>query len=135
MATVALDASPVNVLRSLRGSIIAARLAYPEVLHLEMRDSAGGTWQLATQDAEYFSADPGELVARSVENAEIDPATGELRLRLSNDEVLMVAPAQREALDDPPNWELITPNGLALEFGPGMRWQISSADARLTPAA
>jgi hypothetical protein len=28
----------------------------------------------------------------------------------------------------PPYWELISPDGLVLEFGPGVRWQISSAD-------
>jgi hypothetical protein len=42
MATVvALDASPANVLRSLRGSIVDARIAYPDVLHVEVRDSRG----------------------------------------------------------------------------------------------
>jgi hypothetical protein len=38
-----------------------------------------------------------------------------------------VKPAAQEASDDPPNWELITPGGVLLEFGPGVRWQISSA--------
>jgi hypothetical protein len=33
-----LDASPANVLRALRGKVTAARLAYPDVLHLEVRD-------------------------------------------------------------------------------------------------
>ena len=35
--------------------------------------------------------------------------------------------AAQEASDDPPNWELITPGGVLLEFGPGVRRQISSA--------
>jgi hypothetical protein len=39
-------------------------------------------------------------------------------------------PATQEAEDDPPNWELITPGGVVLEFGPGVRWQIGSADSR-----
>jgi hypothetical protein len=43
--------------------------------------------------------------------------------------VLDVKPAAQEANDDPPNWELITPGGVVLEFGPGVRWQISSATA------
>ena len=30
--------------------------------------------------------------------------------------------------DDPPDWELISPAGVVLEFGPGVRWQISGAD-------
>ena len=129
MATVvALNASPANVLRSMRGSIVDARVAYPQVLHVEIRDSAGELWRLATQDAEWSPADPGSLIGRLIEDAEIDDGTGELRCRLSDGSSLDVRPTAREASDDPPNWELITPGGLVLEFGPGMRWQISSAD-------
>jgi hypothetical protein len=135
MATVGLDASPANVLRSMRGAIVAARLAYPDVLHVEIRDASGGTWRLASQDAEFAPRDPDELVSRVVEDAEIDAASGELRVKLSEEGLLKVTPARQEASDDPPNWELITPDGLALEFGPGLRWQISSANATLPPAA
>lgn len=129
-SAVALDASPVTVLRSMRGPVIRARLAYPDVLHVEVRDPVGGIWRLATQDAEFSPADPGALLGKSVEDAEIDAASGELRLKLSGAETLAVAPSRGEAPDDPPSWELITPDGLALEFGPGLRWQISSADGR-----
>lgn len=130
MATVvALDASPANVLRSMRGPIVDARLAYPDVLHVEVRDSSGELWRLATQDAEWSPSDPAELVGNSIDDAEIDEDTGELRCKLSNGSLLDVKPAAREASDDPPNWELITPGGVVLEFGPGVRWQISSADA------
>jgi hypothetical protein len=134
MATVALDASPVNVLRSMRGAIVAARLAYPDVMHFEVRDFAGGTWRFATQDAEFAPTDPSELVGKAVEAAEIDAQTGELRMKLADGATVAVMPTPREAPDDPPNWELITPDGLALEFGPGMRWQISSADAPARPS-
>ncbi len=130
MATsLALDASPANVLRSMRGSIVGARIAYPQVLHVEIRDAAGGLWRLATQDAEWSPLDPEELVGHSIEDAEIDESTGELRCRLSEGYVLDVKPALHETDDDPPHWELITPGGVVLEFGPGVRWQISSADA------
>lgn len=130
MATVlALDASPVNVLRSLRGSIVDAQKAYPDVLHVEIRDSAGELWRLATQDAEWTPSDPRELVGQAIADAEIDENSGELRCKLSNGSVLDVRPGAHEAEDDPPNWELITPGGVLLEFGPGVRWQISSADA------
>jgi hypothetical protein len=129
MATVvALDASPANVLRSMRGSIVDAHLAYPNVLHVEVRDSAGDLWRLATQDAEWSPSDPDELVGNSIEDAEIDEGTGELRCKLSGGSWLEVKPAAHVADDDPPNWELITPAGVVLEFGPGVRWQISSVD-------
>jgi len=129
MATVvALDASPANVLRSLRGSIVDARIAYPDVLHVEVRDSGGDLWRLATQDAEWSPADPGQLVGRSIDDVAIDGESGELRCMLSDGSVLDVRPAAIEAQDDPPNWELVSPSGVVLEFGPGMRWQISGAD-------
>lgn len=132
---VALDASPLNVLRSMRGQIVDARIAYPEVLHVEVKDSEGELWRLATQDAEWSPADPAELVGRSVDDADIDAETGELRCKLSDGSLLDVKPAAREAEDDPPNWELITPGGVVMEFGPGVRWQIGSEDGRASSRA
>jgi hypothetical protein len=130
MATVvALDASPATVLRSMRGSIIDARIAYPEVLHVEVRDSGGGIWRLTTQDAEFSPSDPARLVGRSIDDADIDEESGELRCRLSDGSVLDIKPAVPETEEDPPYWELINPAGVVLEFGPGVRWQISGADA------
>src|SRR4051794_34104607 len=132
MATVvALDASPVNVLRSMRGAIVDARIAYPNVLHLEIRDARGDLWRLATQDAEWSPSDPAGLIGRSVEEVNIDES-GELRCRLSDGSHLEVKPSSQATKDDPPNWELISPNGVALEFGPGVRWQISGADAPIS---
>lgn len=78
-AAVALDASPLGVLRSMRGRIVDARIAYPEILHVEVKDSAGELWKLATQDAEWSPSDPADLVGRSVCDADIDKETGELR--------------------------------------------------------
>jgi hypothetical protein len=122
------DASPRPVLSSLSGSIVNARIAYPDVLHVEVRDSRGELWRLATQDAEWSPSDPTELVGRSIDDAEIDEESGELRCRLSDGSVLDVKPGALEGDDDPPYWELISPAGIVLEFGPGVRWQISSAD-------
>jgi len=125
-----LDDLPGNLLRSMHGRIVDARIAYPEILHVEVRDSAGELWKLATQDAEWSPSDPADLVGRSVDDADIDKETGELRCKLSDGSLLDVKPAARGAEDDPPNWELITPRGVVLEFGPGVRWQIGSADSR-----
>ncbi len=130
MATVvALDVSPSSVLRAMRGSIVAARVAYPDVLHVEVRDSKGDLWRLATQDAEWSPSDPDQLTGRSIEAADIDEQSGELRCKLSDDSVLDIKPAAVENEGDPPYWEVISPVGVVLEFGPGVRWQISSADA------
>ncbi len=132
--TVALDASPLNVLvlRAMRGSIIDARIAYPQVLHVEIRDPAGELWRLITQDAEWTPGELSALVGRSIQGAEIDEDSGELSCQLSDGSRLVVSPTHQEADDDPPNWELIAPDGLVLEFGPGMRWRIGNADARVS---
>jgi hypothetical protein len=129
--TIALDASPANLLRSLRGQIADARIAYPRVLHVEIRDAQGDLWHLATQGAEWTPAEPGQLVRRSMDDVALDGETGELRCMLSDGSVLDVKPAAIEPEDDPPNWELVSPSGVVLEFGPGMRWQISGADQPL----
>lgn len=113
----------------MRGSIIDARVSYPDVLHVEVRDLHGELWRLATQDAEWSPADPGQLVGHSIDDASIDEESGELRCKLSDGSLLDIKPAAAEADDDPPYWELISPAGVVLEFGPGVRWQISSADA------
>lgn len=112
----------------MRGAIVDARVGYPGVLQVEIKDPTGKRWLLATQDAEWSPTDPRKLVGQSIEEAVIDETTGELLCKLSSGFLLRVRPASKEADDDPPNWELITPGGVLLEFGPGVRWQISSAD-------
>ena len=49
--TVALDTSPDKILHCLRGTIMAAHLAYPQILHVEVRNARGDIWRLVTQDA------------------------------------------------------------------------------------
>src|SRR4029077_9746167 len=55
---VALDTSPTTILQSLRGRILDARIAYPEVLHVELTDEDGGLWRFATQDSTFEPSDP-----------------------------------------------------------------------------
>ena len=134
-AVVALDASPATVLRSMRGRIVDARVAYPHVLHVEVRDPHGDLWRLASQDAGWSPPDPAQLTGQAIVDANIDDESGELRCRLSGGTILSIKPtatapsAATEADRDPPYWELISPSGVVLEFGPGVRWQISGADA------
>jgi hypothetical protein len=97
------------------------------VLHVEVRDPDGALWRLATQDADWTPSDPAALLNHSVERADLDENNGELRLDLSGGSSLKVMPGVHEAEDDPPNWKLLTPDGLALVFGPGGRWQLNRA--------
>lgn len=119
----------MSFIRSFRGAIVLARIAHPDVLHIEVRDSQGAVWRLATQDASFSPSDPTRLMERRIDDAHIDEASGELRCRLSDGSMLSLQPSPASALDDPPTWELISPSGIVLEFGPGVRWQFSSVDA------
>ena len=103
----------------MRGPIVDARVAYPGVLHVEVRDSHGEVWRLATQDADWSPSDTTQLLGHSIEDAEIDEGSGELRCRLSDGSTLTVKAGVAEADDDPPYWELISPAGVVLEFGQG----------------
>ena len=130
MATVtAQEASLSGVLGSVRGEIVDARLGYPDVLHLEIRDR--DLWRFATQDADWSSDSPADLVGQDMEKADVGDR-GELRCQLSGGSVLVVTPPNRKSDDDPPHWELITPGGVMLEFGSGVRWRISNADVPAT---
>lgn len=126
---VALDMSPASALLSMRGLIVDARLGYPQVLHVAIRDSADRLWEFATQDADWSPVDPQRLLDRSIEKAEIDAETGILRWKLSDGSLFEVRPGERGEKDDPPYWELLTPHRQVLAFGPGMHWQINEADA------
>ena len=125
---IALDSSPANVLPEFRGSIVVAQIAFPDVLHVEVRDEKGDLWKLATQDARWSPADPDALMGKSIVRADVELASGDLRCDLSDGSMLVIASDPPSARDDPPSWELIAPTGVVLEFGPGMRWQIASAD-------
>jgi hypothetical protein len=125
---IALNSSPASVLPQFRGSIVAAQIAFPDVLHVEVRDQKGDLWKLATQDADWSPSDPRALTGQSIVRSDIDAVTGDLRCDLSDGSALVVSTGSASGRGDPPSWELIAPTGVVLEFGPGMRWQIASAD-------
>jgi hypothetical protein len=104
-------------------------MAYPEILHVEVRDDQGKLWRFATQDASWSPIDPAELRGQAIVTSAIDEASRELRCQLSNGLVFSVTPEPQIEPDDPPNWELITPDDLVLEFGPGQHWQIVDESA------
>lgn len=130
-----LDTSPAKMLRSMRGPIVGARIAYPDVLHVEVRNPHGERWRLATQDAEWSPIDPERLVGRSIADIAVDGATGELSFRFAEGSALAVRPGAANAADDPPCWELLGPNGVVLEFGLGLRWRMGAAARRFDRSA
>jgi hypothetical protein len=130
---VPLGTSLAAILRSFRGQIADARIAYPEVLHVKVNDEDGGLWRFATQDATFDPQDPESLVGRTLDDTRLDPDTGGFHWRLSGGLRLIVLPAAGEPFEDLPTWELITPDHITLTFGPGPRWQFSPSDQGLVP--
>lgn len=127
-ATVDPNKELVDVLTRFRGLIEDAHDAYPDVLHLEVRDDMGGLWLFATQDATWWPRDPTAFAGQAVVGASVDIRTGTLTCELSNGSLFTVIPAAQEAPDDPANWELFTPDGQMLDFGPGLRWRLVDAN-------
>jgi hypothetical protein len=49
---------------------------------------------------------------------------------LSNGSSIELREKREEPQAEAPAWELISPTGLLMEFGPGLRWTISDAQVR-----
>lgn len=130
LTTASLDASPRRLLRGMRGTIEAASYGYPEVLLLSVRDAQGDLWRFMTEAVSYAPWTPEALVGRAVLDAEIDDA-GTTRITLSGDDTLELVPWPLEdgEDDDVAYWELIAPDDVFLEFGPGISWLIGDARA------
>src|ERR1700744_5149657 len=122
------DTSPADLLARLRGPVRDARLTYPERAHFEVTDVSGGRWLLATWDADYLPADPSELCGKTVAGASLYKESGPLVFRFSDGTSFPVTPDSDEG--DPEailNWELFTPEGLVLTYGPWGRWHLGDA--------
>jgi hypothetical protein len=128
-----LTLSPAEVARSMRGEVIGANRAYPDVLQLAIRDARGDVWDLTTLDATWMPQTPEELLGRIVVDGSLDEETHILRLAFADGGDFVVRPDPEAAADDPPTWEVITPAVLCLRFGPHGSWHVTRADVPLGP--
>jgi hypothetical protein len=127
MSIAASDTVPEKLLGRLRGLVTHAGLSYPERMRIEVVDAKGGLWRLGTWDADYSPADPAVLAGKAVVSAKLDEPSGVLTIGFSDETLSTVTPDMDED-DDVENWELFTPEGLVLTYGPRGRWQLGSAD-------
>jgi hypothetical protein len=126
MATVVRDITPTELLSRFRGEIFAADPGYPEVLLLKVRDDNGGQWWFSSGYAEYSPSDPDVFLGKTVVSAEIHPSGG-LTVGFPDCPNLEVRPLPLEpgeSADDLETWELIAPDGLVIDYGPGERWAL-----------
>lgn len=127
MTPVTPDASAAALLNRFRGPVIDARLTYPERAAMDVEDATGGKWHLTTWWAEYSPTDPATLGGKTVVSADLGPPPGKLTVGFSDGTAFTVTPVPDEADDAIENWELFTPEGLVLIFGPRERWQVIEA--------
>lgn len=128
MAIAIPDISPVEVLAQFRGRIEDAHPAYPETIHLEVRDSAGGLWKFATHDADYLPSDPDVFPGKIVTSADLVGPLGNLTIGFSDGTDFRVTMEPQTAENDPYNWMLYTPHGFILAWGPGEHWRMKRGD-------
>jgi hypothetical protein len=129
MALVIPDISPDELLSRFRGPVTKAHPAYPETIQVQVTDAGGGKWWFVTWDAGYSPSDPEALVGRAVIGADFDEPTGRLTVALSDGSFFEARPAPQEdeTPDDPAYWQLFTPEGLVLNWGPCRRWKLKRA--------
>ncbi len=128
MTIVTPDTSPAALVSRVRGPVKDARFTYPERVHLEVTDADGGVWLLATWDADCLPTDPVVLNGKTVLGADVGGKSGKLEFRFSDGTSFTVTPDDDEGDDEAIlNWELFTPDGLVLIYGPWGRWRLAKA--------
>jgi hypothetical protein len=127
MSIVTPDTSPADLMSRLRGRVGEARLTYPERVHLPVIDRHGGRWLLATWEGSYLPRDPEQLSGKTVVRAHVDDRSRVLTIGFSDGTTFTVTPIPDDDEDAIENWELFTPDGLVLRFGPWGRWHVGKA--------
>jgi hypothetical protein len=129
MATVIPDLSPGELLSRFRGRVTEAHPAYPETIQIQVTDAKGGDWWFVTWDADYSPSDPDVVVGKTVVGADFDEPSGRLTIVFMDGTHFEAEPVPQddEVPDDPEYWQLFTPEGLVLNWGPCRRWRIKRA--------
>jgi hypothetical protein len=128
MAVVIPDISAADLLSRFRGRIVSSKPGYPEVLLLSVEDAHGREWRFMTFDAEFSPSDPEVFLGKTIISADVAPSNT-LTVGFSDGSDLTVVPRSLEPgeeNDDLENWFLLTPDNLALDFGPAGRWRLGS---------
>lgn len=129
MASVTPDLSPSDLVGRFRGTIFHAAPGYAEVIHLRLKDSDGAEWWFSTFYADYSPSNPEFFPGRTIIDVDLE-RSGKLTLQFSDGSEFKVTPGPLEPgepVDDLETWHLYSPDGLALYYGPGPRWELGPA--------
>jgi hypothetical protein len=128
MSTVTSDTSPTDVLGCVRGTVTDSRVTSSRRIQLTVTDVAGGKWHLVSWEASYSASDAERLDGRSVVKTDLDAESGLLTVGFSNESYFTLTPTWRVDDESVEDWELSTPEGLVLTFGPKGQWQLGRSD-------
>jgi hypothetical protein len=128
MSAVTLDIAPADLLARFQGLVVGTRLTHSKRIYLDVVDMEGGKWRLVSWHAKYSPTDPGDNRGKTVNNAEAGERSGVLTVSFSDGTSFTVTPTPDEADDAIENWELFTPDGFVLAYGPRGRWLLGRAD-------
>ncbi len=128
MSAVSLDITPVHLLARFRGLVVGTRLPHSKRTYLEVIDAEGGKWRLVTWRTTYSSTDTGENKDKTVLSAAVDDRSGVLTINFSDESSCSLTPIPDESDDALENWEIFTPDGFILAYGPRGRWLWGRAD-------
>jgi hypothetical protein len=131
MASVISDLSPSDLVGRFRGTIFHAAPGYPEVIHLRAKDADGGEWWFSTFYAEYSPSEPDFFLGKTIVDAHLEPSA-KLTLSFADGSEFQVVPGPfepGESVKDLETWHLYSPDGIALYYGPGSRWELGPPSA------
>jgi hypothetical protein len=122
------DISPATVLARFRGQVTGGRLTHSKRIYLEVDDANGGRWRLISWEADYTATFAGFPSAKRVTSADLDHDSGTLTVTFSDRASLTLAAIPDDADDAIENWELFTPEGMVLAYGPWGTWRFGGKD-------
>jgi hypothetical protein len=128
MSAVALDNTPVHLLARFRGVVVGTRLPHSRRTYFEVIDAAAGKWRLRTWRTTCSSTDDGNHLGKTVLGVAIDERSGVLEISFSDGSACFLRPHKDDDDDAIENWEIFTPEGLILAYGPQGRWLLGRAD-------
>jgi hypothetical protein len=126
MSLVIPDTSPAGLLARVRGAVADAHLTYPERIQVNVLDAEGGLWRLISWWADYSPACPDQLLGKTVVDIDLD-AAGKVTVLFSDRTDFSITPVPDDEDDAIENWQLFTPEGLVLKYGPYGRWHMNNA--------
>lgn len=128
MSAVSLDTSPIHLLARFQGLVVATRLPHSRRTYLEVVDAEGGTWRLTSWSTASLSTDAEDDNGKTAMGAIFDDRSEVLKVNFSDGSFFTLTPIPDDADDAVENWEIFTPEGLVLAYGPHGRWLLGRAD-------